>query len=406
MGLPTREEILATLFRVWKPHLEVEEVPVEEAYQRVMAEDMFAEITLPIVRASTCDGVAVKSGQFAGTLPDCGQMVPGVDYVRADTGDDFPDDFDAVIRIEDVSLDEAGRIMAFSAPLSVVAGLNVRQRGTTVTEGELLVKKGRRLNAVDLSVLEVGGKKSVPVLKKPKVAFLPTGSELAAPGTVPERGQMIDTNSIFMKYSLLEAGCEPIMFPITRDDADALKKRFRKAYDRETDIIIINGGSSKGEEDLNLCLLEENGTVLYHWVGIVPGKPMAIALLNNGSLGIVLPGPSLAAFNGMEWLIKPLTAWMQGVIPVDREKVIGTLITDIKGPKDLEFLEKVNVYLDQNGECWIEPVSFKEVTMPKGVGANGFYYLVPGVSEIPAGTQIEVQLLCRRSELPVKEETE
>ena len=103
-GFPTREEALADFFAAWEPVGGEELVTLDEAVGRVLARDVVSTNTLPVVRASSFDGIAVKSAAFADGLPDTSGWKLGVDYVRADTGDDFPDDFDAVVMIEKAAI--------------------------------------------------------------------------------------------------------------------------------------------------------------------------------------------------------------------------------------------------------------------------------------------------------------
>lgn len=99
-SLPTRAQVLETLFQQWTPVYKTETIPVEEALGRVLVHDQFSQVSIPVVRASAMDGVAVSSARFQSGPPDTSNWKPGVDFCRADTGDDFDDLFDAVIPIE------------------------------------------------------------------------------------------------------------------------------------------------------------------------------------------------------------------------------------------------------------------------------------------------------------------
>lgn len=99
-GFPSREEALADFFAAWKPARSVEYVALDDAMGHMPAYDPTSTNTLPVVRASSFDGIAVKAAAFANGMPDTSSWKPGMDYVHADTGDDFPDAFDAVAMIE------------------------------------------------------------------------------------------------------------------------------------------------------------------------------------------------------------------------------------------------------------------------------------------------------------------
>ena len=102
--LTKKEDALAMLFERWAPARRTETVPLSEAAGRVLAEDQLADWNIPVVRASAMDGIAVRADRFRNGVPDTSGWVIGKDYVRADTGDDFPDEFDTVIAIEDVTV--------------------------------------------------------------------------------------------------------------------------------------------------------------------------------------------------------------------------------------------------------------------------------------------------------------
>lgn len=130
----TKERALELLFGAWTPEKRTETVSVEDAYGRVLAKDYYALHGIPVVRASAMDGVAVDSARFKDGVPDMSGWKQGEDYVRADTGDDFDDKFDAVIRIEDVTiLPEGG--LKLNEGVTVTPGMSVRGPGSTFKEG-------------------------------------------------------------------------------------------------------------------------------------------------------------------------------------------------------------------------------------------------------------------------------
>src|SRR5699024_4302897 len=123
---------------------------------RVAAETLTSRNTLPVCRASMFDGVAVDSRRFQDGRPDTTGWKLGVDFVRADTGDDFDDRFDAVIRIEEAELTPDGGVR-FAEGIAVTSGSGVRKAGSTITSGEKLVDAGTLLRPMDLAVLATGG---------------------------------------------------------------------------------------------------------------------------------------------------------------------------------------------------------------------------------------------------------
>lgn len=395
--LPKREEIIKYLKAVWHPVMEEERVPLIKAADRILSEDVCSQLTLPVVRASMCDGIAVKSSMFSGGYPDADSMEPGVDFERADTGDDFPDRYDAVIPVEHVILDKSGKITKWVRKVPVCKEMNVRAAGSTIYAGEQLLTQGTVIRAREMSLMAAGGVRAVPVYKKPVIAFLPTGTELVPAGTMIKRGQMIDSNSVLAEYTLKEYGCEPLMYPITKDDVKLLRERMKNALEKAC-LVLVNGGSSKGGEDFNVKILRDMGTQLYHGAATVPGRPVGIFLV-KGKLAVVIPGPPMAAMNTLEWLVRPLIFHIYRKPLPERERVKGKLVKDIKGPDMFDMFISVNVMPDGSGGYLIDPVAGRGATIAQNFSANGYFYINAQTGTLKAGQTVEVCLFGSRSDI-------
>jgi molybdopterin molybdotransferase/putative molybdopterin biosynthesis protein len=398
-SLISKQSALALVFSKWTPTQQTELAPLSKALGRVLAEDQFAGYDLPVVRASTMDGVAVQSQRFAGGMPDTTGWKLGVDFVRADTGDDFDDAFDAVIAIEDVELPEDGGIR-FTRPLEVKPGYQVKGRGADLKKGALLVPKGTRIDARALGALAMGGKWEIPVVRRPRVAFIPTGSELVPAGSPLQRGENFDSNSLLAQAMLEEMGAEPFLHPIVRDDPQALREAFQRVLP-ESDIVLINAGTSKGGEDYSYRLLEETGELLFHGVAAVPGRPMSIGVLGEKLL-VNLSGPSFAAFYSLDWLVKALVARFLGVpVPV-RETVRATLTQDLGTPPFFSQMAPFHLDLTPEGTYLATPIALRG---PRAQGsaaalmADAVYVTTPGQAPLKSGSVIELELLKNRAEI-------
>lgn len=328
--LTPRTEAQALLQDAWTLTAEEETVPLAACRNRVLARDVFAQYNIPVVRASAMDGVAVNAADFAeGKQPDCTGWRPGQEYSRADTGDDFDDKYDAVVPIEQVQvLPEGG--LVFAPDVEIRPGLNVRPAGSQVEKGSLLCKKGTRLTALDIAAIGMGGYDAAPVLRRPKVAFVPTGSELVPIGAELARGQNFDTNSLMASILLEEMGAEPMLRPIHRDDLKAIEETLDELLP-QADIIILNAGTSKGQEDYCGQLLKRRGRLLFSGVAAVPGRPMTAAVI-EGKMVLNISGPALAAFYTLDWAVKPLICKYLGVPVPKRQTVQAELTAPIGGP--------------------------------------------------------------------------
>ncbi len=425
----TKTEALNAVFAQWQPVAPTEMVPLAEAIGRITANTLYSRNTLPVHRVSMFDGIAVNSARFSNGVPDTSTWQEGCDYVRADTGDDFPDQFDAIIPIEEVEFIPAavaanggaahvghssllphaesgetpGSRRAAGLKLTsedpVVPGSGVREAGSQIREGDWLISAGVPIRPCDLAALALGGIDTVPVRRKPMVAFIPTGSELIPVGTKPQRGQSIESNSLMAKHMLLEMGAAPLIMPIVKDRPDQLIAVLTQTLP-QADIVIMNGGSSLGAEDFTAGTLAKRGEVLFHGVAAGPGRPMSIAIV-DGKPVINLPGPVVAAYYGLDWCVRPIVAHYLGVPPLRRPRVSATLAADMSCPKRISFLYKVQLEKSADGGYRAFPVSFKTEHVGLCMGTNAQFVSEIGKGGHGRGDTVEVELL--RSEEYVRE---
>lgn len=393
----TKAEALRTLFEKCRPKKQIEKVPLSEASGRVLAQTLYSCNTLPVVRASMMDGIAVSSEFFQHGVPDTSNWKVGNEYSRADTGDDFDDKYDSVIAIENVSFDEMGRLK-LSEGITVKKGDCVKKSGSTIKKGDYIISEGVSIRPCDLAALAMGGITEVPVYKKPLVAFIPTGSELVPAGKIPQRGQNIDANSIMAKHMLIEMGADPICYPIVKDNLKDIEIALEKAL-AQADIIIMNGGSSKGEEDFTSKVINKKGEVLVHWIAAGPGRPMSMAVV-QGKPVINLSGPVVAAYYGLDWCIRELVNQYLGLPAMKRQKVTAVLTNDMPCPKPVSFLCKVNVKKTETGEYIATPIPFKAASIGMCLSTNGQFVSEIGEGDYKKGDSIEIELL--RSEEFIK----
>ncbi|MDR1013399.1 MAG: hypothetical protein LBL86_00220 [Coriobacteriales bacterium] len=387
----TKQEALAALFAAWQPARTAETVGVEECVGRVCASRLSSVLAHPVVRASCMDGIAVASSAFDDGRPDLAAFRLGEDYVRADTGDDFDDRFDAVVRIEDVTFLEGGGI-ALPDGLEIRAGMNVEPSGRSLAPGDFLMAAGWRIRPEDPASLVRGGITEVPVVARPRVAFIPTGSELVPAGTVPGRGQQVDCNSTFARHVLAAYGAEPVLYPIVRDKEADLEAALDTAL-AETDIVLVNGGSSKGEEDLNATLVRQRGEVVCHGVLAAPGRPTLLGVI-DGRPVVVVPGPMVGCCYVFDWCIARIVAHALGIEPEQHRRVQAVLTGDLNCPQSLEFWNRLDLRRTEDG-FEAEPLSLGRGDGLYRIGVTSGQY-INRIDEQPhkAGEELTVDLLC------------
>lgn len=391
--MPSKEEVLRRVFEAWRPQAETETVSLPEAAGRVLAEDLTAKYNIPVVRASAMDGIAVKSEAFKDGTPDTTQWQLGRDYVRADTGDDFSDDFDTVIAIEQVELQpDGGVILNSEGPIR--PGMNVKPAGSQIKQGDLVGRKGTVLTPLSLAALGMGGYDQVKVVRRPRVAFVPTGSELVSVGSELQRGQNFDTNSLMAAQMIRDMGGEPILRSITRDDRDQLQVVLESLL-KEADIVILNAGTSKGGEDYCGQMLEQSGNSLFHGVAAVPGRPMGAAIL-EGKPVLNLSGPALAAFYGLDWIIRPMVCHYLGIPVPQRRRVRARLTDALQCPPPMSALCMIHLSQGPDGKYKATPLSFRGPGASRSgtiLTANALYMTTPGEESYEAGDTIMVEVL-------------
>jgi len=389
--LPLREEALLRLFAKWSAPVRTERVKTADAIGRILGEDVFSLCDKPVYRGSQLDGVGVKSELFRNGIPDASSWVPGWDYVRADTGDDFDDAFDAVIAIEDVEFLPDGGFHILPDVDKVIPGTNVSKKGDSIAKGSLLCPAGTRLLAIDLAAIAMGAVSEIEVYKKPVCAFIPTGSELIPLGQLPERGQTVNSNSILAKHMIAEMGAAPVIFPIVRDEKAALATVLDEALGT-SDIVVLCAGTSKGEEDFSHSLLAARGESICHGIAAAPGRPLAIAIA-DGKPVINVAGPPMGCFNGLEWCVRAVVSAFFEQTPKGRPTVKATLAEGIRsGGKLFETFIRLRLEKTESGYI-AHPLKREPGIAPTALRSEGLYITKPEPEPQGKGDVIEVDLL-------------
>ncbi len=390
--------------------LEQEEIPLDEnARGRILAEPVWARLSSPNYHASAMDGLAVVAGSTDGAAPQTPVTLTLPDQARyVDTGDPLPPEFDAVIPIEDIeALDENGGLtgaLRTPAAIRLRAGVtpwqHVRPMGEDMVATELVLPAGQQLRAVDLAAAAACGHTRLAVARRPRVAVLPTGSELVAIGAPLELGDIIDSNSVLLAAQVEEWGGQATRCAIVRDDFAALQAVVRELAAAH-DLVLINAGSSAGAEDFTARVIESLGEVLVHGVAVRPGHPVILGMLDNGERRVPVVGvpgyPVSAALTG-EIFVRPLLARWQGQALDEPDTIEATLTRKLTSPMGDE--DYVRVVVGQVGaRRWAAPLGRGAGVISSLVRADGLVVLGRGVQGAAAGEPVTVRLLRPRATL-------
>ncbi|MDQ3811751.1 MAG: molybdopterin biosynthesis protein [Chloroflexota bacterium] len=372
-----------------------EDLAVAQALGRVTAEPIFARVSVPHYHAAAMDGIAVRAEDTVGASESTPLVLrAGQQATWVDTGDPLPPGTNAVIMAEHVQeLGQDGlEILAPVAPWQ-----HVRPMGEDLVATELVLPENHTLTPVDLGAVIAAGHVCVRVRRRPRVAILPTGSELVEPGAPLGPGDIVDFNSVVLANQVREWGGEPTCLPITADDRDLLLSRVRAAL-AEHDVVVINAGSSAGSEDYTASVVAEVGRVLVHGVAIRPGHPLVLGVSRNRTPLLGIPGYPVSAILTSELFLRPLLFLMQGLLPPERAVVRATMTRKLLSPMGEE--EYVRVKLGQVGErLMAAPLSRGAGVIMSMVRADGIAR-IPRFSEgIHAGAPVDVELLRRPDEI-------
>jgi putative molybdopterin biosynthesis protein len=371
-----------------------ESIAISDALGRVTSEAVIAKISSPFYHSAAMDGYAVKFIDTFGaaeTRPK--QLKTPSQAIAVDTGDPMPDGFDAVIMIEDVEKISEGKIEILKA---ATPWQHVRLVGEDIVATELIISENHVIRPVDMAAMIASGHKMVMVRKQPVIAVIPTGTELVEPGSDLKRGDIIDFNSTMLSAMARSYGAEPSKKMIVKDDAALLKRTILDAV-AESDLVVINAGSSAGREDFTAPVIAELGTVFVHGVNIKPGKPVILAVV-QGKPVIGIPGYPVSAVLTFNLFVKPLLYALQGrpVPPV--ETITAKLSRQVASSLGQEEFVRVK----------LGSVSGKLIATPVTRGAGALMSLVraDGIIRIPAesegiagGHDVTVELLRRTHEI-------
>lgn len=286
---------------------EIEEIDIDDAYNRVLAEDVLAKFNNPPYPKSAMDGYAVSSKdsdklskkKIIGTnyAGDCNDF----DYeentcVRIMTGAFVPKCYDAIVKQEDCDVfDDYIEIKKTYKPFDYYI-----KEGEDVKKNDLLIPKNTRISSVNLSILASNGYAKVKVYRKLKVALLSTGSELLYPGEEYKPGKIYSSTTFTLKSILKNSGVEVVEQKNCLDDEDSIIREIKNLTPK-SDVIITTGGVSVGDKDLMESCMGKIGEVLFHRIAMKPGTPVMASKV-DGKIVLSCSGSPFAAFCNFEVL--------------------------------------------------------------------------------------------------------
>jgi molybdopterin molybdotransferase len=368
-----------------------EPVPVWDAAGRVTSEPVRALVDLPPFPSSAMDGFAVRAADLPGTLPVVEQVAAGRPASRAlrageamaiSTGGVVPDGADSVVPIEYVVQHDNSVDVAEPVP----AGAHVRPRGGDVAAGDVVVDAAVRIGAVQLGALAASGVAALQCARRPRVAILATGSELARPGEDLGPGQVYESNGLMLAAALAAAGADIEVLPVVADDESAHRAALEQGL--AADVLVTSGGVSVGPHDLVRQIAAELGVEEVFWrVAIKPGKPVSFGV-RDATLVFGLPGNPVSSLVGCELFAKPAVRALQGLRdPLPRLEP-GRLASSLRRNIGRDEFVRARFHLDRDGAV-LEPLTGQESHMiVRAAAADALVHVPRGEGDVNAGDAV------------------
>ena len=302
------------------PPVGTETVDVERADGRALAAPLTSARSVPHYERAAMDGYAVRAEDTFGASdrsPEVLQVAEGTGAeasvdpgtaARVHTGSAVPAGADAVVMIEEVEeLEAVGELEVADA---VAEGENVAPVGEDIEEGQHLYDAGHRLRPSDLGLIRSAGYDRVAVAQQPTVGVIPTGEELVEGDPGP--GEVIETNGLTVSRLAERWGARATYRDVVTDDPESLRVAIQR--DLTKDVVVTTGGSSVGERDLLPEVIDDLGEVLVHGVGLKPGHPVCLGVVEDTPV-LALPGYPVACIVNAVQFLRPTLRWLEGTEP-------------------------------------------------------------------------------------------
>ncbi len=383
-----------------------EDIPVLQSFSRVLAKDLIAEKDMPGFRRATMDGFAVAANstfgasesspawlEIAGTIlmgdiPDF--SIQKGQAARISTGGMLPEGADSVVMVEHTeAIDELSvEIYKSVAPLQHVIDVS-----EDFAENEIVLKKGTFIRPQEKGLAAGLGFSKIEAYKVPKVGIISTGDEIIPIEEEPTPGKIRDINSYTLAGFIKEANAVPVHYGIIKDDPKALKASVEKAL-KQTDMVLISGGSSVGTRDFTVDVLSDlkDTKILVHGMSVSPGKPTILA--KSGQTPVWgLPGQVVSAMVVLKIVVIPFLNRLKGLDRLNRTVRIPARLSrnvaSAQGRKDF-----VRVLLKKgNGQLSAEPVLGKSGLIRTMVHADGLLEIGDNVEGLEKGSTVDIILL-------------
>ncbi|MGH9022131.1 MAG: molybdopterin molybdotransferase MoeA [Acidimicrobiia bacterium] len=381
--------------------LPVVEVPVPEGIGLTLAGDIVAGESIPPFANTAVDGYAVRATNTHQAAPDHPVRLPVVDElpagrtpsrpllageaIRIMTGAPVPEGADAMVMVEDTSRDGDGGVF-IKRPAKV--GDHVRPAGGDVAPGDSVFLAGTVLRAAHLGVLSSLGLTSIAVHRRPRVALISTGDELADPGEPLTPGRIRDSNRPMLLALVAGTGCQAVDFGVVTDDEAAITEALESALS-SCDAIVTTGGVSMGDYDFVKVVVERLGELRWLQVAIRPAKPLAFGLVGGRPI-LGLPGNPVSSHVSFELFARPALMKLMGRATVNRPALRATAAEPLRRQRDGKLhLDRVRLSIE-NGRLFASRSGVQASNVLTAMAAADGLVLLPDGEGVDAGEEVDV----------------
>ncbi|HCG9593834.1 bifunctional molybdopterin-guanine dinucleotide biosynthesis adaptor protein MobB/molybdopterin molybdotransferase MoeA [Vibrio parahaemolyticus] len=375
---------------------EIEACKIENAYGRVLAEDIISPVNVPQYTNSAMDGYAIRSDDVdRDSYQIVAEVMAGHAYdqplevgqaVKIMTGAPTPLNGDTVVMREQAS--QEGDKVTFNGA-NIKAGQNVRQAGEDLAIGSDVFTAGTRLASPEMGMIASLGFGEANVFRKLKVAVFSTGDEVQAPGTEQKANSIYDSNRFTIMGMLEKLGCEILDFGILEDNEQLMIEALENAS-AQADVVMTSGGVSVGDADYIKLALDKLGQIDFWRINMRPGRPLAFGQINNKPF-FGLPGNPVAVMVSFINFVEPALRKMQGEQGWKPLKVNAIATENLRSRQGRTEFSRGVYELDDTGRLTVRTTGKQGSGILRSMSeANCLIEISPAIDTVKAGESVTI----------------